>query len=171
MTASICKVEKRSRGGACRGFTLVEIMITMALVSILGGISWMSARELMSRMRVDRVSSRLAFQLQQVRAEAIANNQTVFVRLKEDENVLRIWVDGNRDGVRDTGEISEVALGEAGTVDMDSDWETGAFNAYGQFITTPGQREMRTVRTVITTPGVDKSIELTIRGSGAITKR
>lgn len=156
---------------ASNGFTLVEIMITVLLVMIVGGFSLLSVQRIMPNIRTDRASSRLAFQLQLARSEAIANNQTVFITLNPSTNRLVVWVDANRDGIRDAGEVTEVVLAEPHLVSLTSEWESGMFNAFGQFITVPGQREMKTVTTEVQAQGGRKSIELTLRGSGAITKR
>jgi Tfp pilus assembly protein FimT len=156
---------------ASHGFTLLEIMIVLFLIMIIGGFSLLSVRNIMPGMRVDRASSRLAFQLQLARSEAIANNQTVFINLNPQSNQFSVWVDTNRNEVRDPGEVSEVLLAEPRLVSLQTDWEDGMFNAFGQFITVPGQREMRTVSTLFQGRGGNKSIELTLRGSGAITKR
>ncbi|MCC5843795.1 MAG: GspH/FimT family protein [Verrucomicrobia bacterium] len=145
--------------------------MTIFIMSIVGSVTVVSSRNILTRMRMDRASSRLAFQLQQARSEAIANNQTIFVALDTAENLLEVWVDRNRDGKRDADELTRVRLEAPGNVSIESDWTTGAFNAYGQFITTPGQREMKTVRTRMRVPGVDREVELTLRGSGAVTKR
>ncbi len=150
---------------------MLEIILTVFILSILGSVTVVSSRNILTRMRMDRASSRLAFQLQQARSEAIANNQTVFVALDTTQNVLEVWVDRNRDGIRDADELTRVRLETPGNVVIDSDWATGAFNAYGQFITTPGQREMKTVRTRMRVQGMDRKVELILRGSGAVTKR
>jgi prepilin-type N-terminal cleavage/methylation domain-containing protein len=153
------------------GFSIVEIMVVMVILGILGSGALMSARNMFPRMRVDRASSRLAYQLQLARSEAIANNQTVYVDLDADNNLLTVSTDLNRNGTEDDDEVEEILLEETSLIRVQSDWTTGAFNAYGQFITTPGQREIRTVRTQISAVGGTQMVELTLRGSGAITKR
>lgn len=168
---STCSTRSESHS-ASAGFTLVEILITVLLLGFLGSWSLLSARNMLPRMRVEQASSRLAFQLQLARSEAIAQNQIVYVNLDSDENTLQVWADTNRDEEQDDDEWFEVLLEDPALVTLQSTWSTGAFNAYGQFITTPGQREMKTVTTTIRPAGAgDKVIELTLRGSGAITKR
>jgi len=153
------------------GFTLIEIIITMALMAIVGAIGVTSAVKIIPGMRMDRASSRLAFQLQLARSEAIANNQNIFIDLNSTANTLTIWADTNRDGVRDAGEVSTILLEDPRLVTIQTTLTAGLFNAYGQFITTPGQRRMETTVVRISPVGSLRSVDLTLRGSGAITKR
>ncbi len=168
---NICKVEKNERTTARSGFTLIEIMMVAMLTVLVGSFTVTSARARFPRMRVDQVSSRLAFKLQMARSEAIAENEIVYVSLEPTSLGFRTWRNSDVD---DNGLIRSVpvhVLGDPDLVSLESDWTEGAFNAYGQFITTPGQREMRTVTTVMTSAGGANRIELVLRGSGAITKR
>lgn len=153
------------------GFTLVEIMIVVLLMGIVTGFSVVSARARFPRMRVDQVSSRLAFKLQLARSEAIANNEIVYVGLDVDKLIFQTWkvADMGETGFRNN--LPQVELGDVNLISITSDWDTGAFNAYGQFITTPGQREMKTVTTQISSRDGNADVEIILRGSGAITKR
>ncbi|MCC5850634.1 MAG: prepilin-type N-terminal cleavage/methylation domain-containing protein [Verrucomicrobia bacterium] len=167
----IRKVDMAERKIARSGFTLVEIMMVIMLIGLFSAYAVTSARARFPRMRVDQVSSRLAFKLQMARSEAIAENEIVFVSLDPSTLVFRTWRNSDvSDGafIRSTPNF---VLGDPKLVNLVSDWEEGAFNAYGQFITTPGQREMKTVKTVMTSAGGGNRIELVMRGSGAITKR
>jgi len=165
------KFDKKRKFTSPSGFTLVEILLTVGIMGILGTTAILSAQRILPGMRADRASSRMAFQLQLARSEAIANSQTVFVSFSPDANQLTVWVDRNRDGVRTDDEVTTVDLGRPGLVEIESDWEEGMFNAFGQFVTTPGQREMRTVGTRFHGGGSGRKVELILRGSGAITKR
>lgn len=154
-----------------RGFTLVEIVVAVLLLGVLSGYSFMAARNILDRAQVDRASSRLAFQLQQARSEAVATNRNMFVRIDQEDNQFISWSsdEGDQTEVPDSALIVEI--GDKSRVDIRSAWTNGLFNAYGQFITTPGQREMRTVSTRFSTADGSKTIELILRGSGAVTKR
>jgi prepilin-type N-terminal cleavage/methylation domain-containing protein len=153
------------------GFTLIEIMIVIVILSLLTGYGLMSFRRVLPHMRADKASSRLSFQLQLARSEAIAVNQMAQVSLDPTTNTFESWIDLNRDGTEDPEESTSVLLIEPNLVQINTDWESGMFNAFGQFILTPGQREIRTVTTTFAPAGSDYRVELTLRGSGAITKR
>ena len=56
-------------------FTLIQIMIVIVIMSLLTGYGVMSLRLVLPHMRADKASSRLSFQLQLARSEAIAVNQ------------------------------------------------------------------------------------------------
>lgn len=147
-------------------------MVVVMLLAVLGTFSVMSARNIFPRMRVDRASSRLAFQLQLARSEAIATNRAVWVSLDPNTHRLHTWVgERNESGNIVEREISDVTIAPPGEVSVQTSWTDGLFNAYGQFITVPGQRVMQTETTTISEPGGRHSIQLTVRGSGAITKR
>lgn len=153
------------------GFTLIEIMMVVMILGILGGYGVMSLKEILPKMRADQASSRLSFQLQLARSEAIAVNQMAWITLNPTTNVFTSWIDANRDGNRDAAEVTEVLLIEPDLVNIRTDWESGLFNSFGQFILTPGQREIKTVSTFFIPTGGRDQIELTLRVSGAITKR
>ena len=154
------------------GFTLVEIIITVFLIGIVGSVAVTSAVNILPRMRIDRASSRLAFQLQQARSEAIARNQNIFINLDSTANTLTIWVDRNRDGERDADEVRVILLEDPALVQIDTNLTQGLFNAYGQFLTTPGQRHTDTQVVQISPVGSATPFrDLTLRGSGAITQR
>ena len=168
---NICKVEKSERASARSGFTLLEIMMVVMVMGLLTGYAVTSARARFPRMRVDQVSSRLAFKLQLARSEAIAENEIVYVNLDEAKLTFRSWKASELGDGDLLKEIPHAQLGDPALVGISSDWNSGAFNAYGQFITTPGQREMVTVTTRIFSREGNADIDLILRGSGAITKR
>lgn len=153
------------------GYSLVELMIVISIIAVMSGYGMLSFQRILPHIRTDKASSRLAFQLQLARSEAIAVNQMVYVELNPSTNIFSTWMDLNRNGSKDVEEIKEVLLIEPALVKIRSDWENGMFNAFGQFILTPGQREIKTVSTFFSAVGNDASIELTLRGSGAVTKR
>ena len=154
-----------------RGFTLIEILIVVVIIGIVGSMGFLSVRSMLSRMRVEQASSRLAFQLQLSRSEAIAVNQMARISLDMSTNQFQSWIDKDRDGTRDADEITTVELAHPNLVNIRSEWTSGMFNAFGQFILTPGQREIKTVTTRFEPDYGSYQVELILRGSGAITKR
>lgn len=153
------------------GFTIVEILIVVFVIGLMSGFGMLSIQRILPQMRTEKASSRLAFQLQLSRSEAIATNQMIWVGLDTDSNEFSSWIDRDGDATRDADELSTVELAEPDLVDISSEWTSGLFNAFGQFILTPGQREIRTVSTTFSSGGGQFQEELILRGSGAITKR
>jgi prepilin-type N-terminal cleavage/methylation domain-containing protein len=151
------------------GFTLVEMGIAVLVFAVLVGYAAPLVLNSIQYGRVERVASRLSFQLQQARSYALANNQSVFLEVDADTLELNTWVDTDRDGVRDSGEEKEVDLGDAEVVDMTSTWTAALFNAHGQFLTAEDQRNIST-ETCSFSSG-SKLQTLTIRGSGAVIRQ
>lgn len=169
MTPTICKKEKVFSSRLQRkrnGFTLLEIMVALGILSMLLGYSFLSVRGSFTRARVERGASRLSFQLQQAKSAALSNNQTVEVSLDTGSNEFSFWVDANRDGVRDAGEVETVLLVDPGPVSMTSTWTSAMFNSYGQFLSRSDQRTITSQRTVFVSDGHKQTV--TIRGSGSI---
>lgn len=153
------------------GFSLVEIMVAVFILGMMATMGALSVRQILPQMRGDRASSRLAFQLQLSRSEAIASNKMIRVTLNTDTNDFESWIDRDGDGNKDADETTSVTLISPDLVEIRSGWDSGMFNAFGQFILTPGQREIKTVSTKFLPAGSTDQVELILRGSGAITKR
>lgn len=146
-------------------------MVVILIILIMSGMGVLSIRGILPGMRAERASSRLAYQLQLARSEAIAGNLMAQVTLDVNTNVYECWLDANRNASREDDEVTSIQLADPNQVSLRSGWNTGMFNAFGQFILTPGQREIRTVTTNFYTEDGAPHSELILRGSGAITKR
>lgn len=59
------------------GFTLVELVVTLAIAATLTTLAWPAMQSLVDRQRLRAASERLAGHLQLARSEAIARNETV----------------------------------------------------------------------------------------------
>lgn len=147
---------------------MLEIMIALAILSVLLGYTFMSVRGAMISGRVERGASRLAFQLQQAKSVALSNNQTVEVELDTGTNEYTVWVDGDRDGTRDAGEVETVELVDPGDAQLTSTWSSAMFNSYGQFLTSASQRTISSQKTVFSSGAASQTV--TIRGSGSISR-
>ena len=64
---------------AIRGFTTVELLVTVAILAIFAGIALPSYKQIIARQRVRAASSDLYMQLIQARSEAIKRNQNVSI--------------------------------------------------------------------------------------------
>lgn len=65
------------RHARARGFTLVELMVVIALATILLGIAVPSFVQMLARMRIEGASQNLATDLQLARTEAVQRRATV----------------------------------------------------------------------------------------------
>jgi prepilin-type N-terminal cleavage/methylation domain-containing protein len=63
---SVTSAERRARG-----FTLLELVVTIALASIIASIGWVSTRDQLPRYRLQKAAKLLKSDLEQVRNEAI----------------------------------------------------------------------------------------------------
>lgn len=62
-----------------RGFTLIEIMVTIAIAAILAGVAVPSLSVFLRKVKLNSISGSLVASLQQARGQAIARNQGVLV--------------------------------------------------------------------------------------------
>ncbi|TDR43104.1 type IV fimbrial biogenesis protein FimT [Tahibacter aquaticus] len=87
---------------AQRGFTLMELLITMAIAAILVGVALPSFRESMVRTAVTQTGNDIVLDLNTARAEAVKRGFNTAVIAKTPGNWTlgwEIWVDINGNGV------------------------------------------------------------------------
>ncbi|MEW5734211.1 MAG: GspH/FimT family pseudopilin [Thermodesulfobacteriota bacterium] len=85
-----------------RGFTLAELVITTAIMAVIAGIGLPNFVEYLPRIRLNGATRQIMTDLMVARMNAVkfACNSTVTFS----GNSYTIWVDRDRDGVRDAGE-------------------------------------------------------------------
>ena len=84
---------KASRRG--RGFTLIELMIVVALVAIVATLAAPSFREFLAKKRLEGVASELSNDLHYARSEAVSRNVTVRVTFGSGCYLLTAQPDGS----------------------------------------------------------------------------
>lgn len=97
-----------------RGFTLIELMVTLAVAIILTAVAVPAYRSVMANNRVISQTNALVTGFQLARAEAVSRGQPVAVCARADDttcgastawaNGWLVFVDEDDDGVRDAGE-------------------------------------------------------------------
>lgn len=93
--------------GSIRGFTLIETMLTLALVSIFLGVAIPSVRQMIHGQQLRQASIDLGMALLLARQEAIMRRRPVILDNPDGNwgSGWRVFVDQNADGDFDPGEI------------------------------------------------------------------
>jgi len=100
-----------SRGSRQRGFTLVELVVTMVLAGIMAGIVIPLLRP--EKFRMDGAVVQVATTLMAQQRNAVLRQHDVVVAVDQTNHRLRVHYDRNNNNVMDTGEPwSVVELGE-----------------------------------------------------------
>lgn len=81
----------RARDAVRRGFTLVEVLLVLALMALVSGVLILGASNLLSGDRDDPEAALLST-LQRVRREAVERNETIELRI-EDDGAALTWGD------------------------------------------------------------------------------
>lgn len=90
------------RGSArSRGFTLIELMITVSVLAVLLAVAVPSFQTLIINMSLTSAANEVTAALQQARMEAIRRNRTVSFQL-DTSRQWTVYVDVNADGAYDS---------------------------------------------------------------------
>jgi type IV fimbrial biogenesis protein FimT len=86
------------------GFTLVELMVVVAVIALAATVTAPSVVGMIQRQRLQGVSTQLLWDLRSARNKAIASHRSVTVAVPNNHSYT-IWTDTNGDGMQDGGEI------------------------------------------------------------------
>jgi len=105
------------------GFTLVELMFTVAILAIVIGVGVPSFNSVIKNYRITTAANDAASLLQFARAEAVRLGGGVRVDALEGgiTNGLRVWIDENSNNSYDSGEELRVISSEFRTLDLTAD--------------------------------------------------
>jgi type II secretion system protein H len=116
-----------------KGFTLVELMVVIAIIGIISAISSLNLATGLPKYRLKRASRNITSRLREARSKAIKTNFTVIVQFDTDRNSYSI----NGKIYTDTGENTKNALSSYyGSV---LSFERGNYKASSS-VTSPGKR-------------------------------
>src|SRR5688500_12505441 len=93
------------------GFSLIELAIVIALVSIIAAISFPVMGRAMNFYRIKSGAETLSVKLNQARQEAVRKGRPLIVFVDEPND--RIFIDLNRNGIPEGSDNSAVRNGEA----------------------------------------------------------
>ena len=145
------------------GFTLLELMVTMAIVGIAAAIAVPSLSNMINNSRAERVTELFELDLKFSRSHAISRADIVRISPRNGDiaNGWQIVAEGSGDILRQRG-----ALDEGVTIISANGLNSVAFTATGQIEAT----DTITVRTSGCTGNEDKQFSLMISGQIAITE-
>jgi len=93
----------RIRGPDNRGFTLVELIIAVAIFAILGAISIPTFQSFLAQRRLNGAVRELHSNLMSMRMQAVAENRWIALNV-DNNHQYTIFRDTNQNGAIDTGE-------------------------------------------------------------------
>ncbi|MGA1823836.1 MAG: GspH/FimT family pseudopilin [bacterium] len=101
-----------------RGFSITELMVSIAIISILSSIAWPVCHGLLANNTVRTAATQLATILQKARVEAISQQYNVIVQFyaphADGSYKYTIMTDENSNGINDNGEqMKTINLTEA----------------------------------------------------------
>lgn len=162
-----------------RGFTLIELMVTVTLLAILLALAAPGFGTWLNNTRVRTVSDALQNGVRQAQAEAVRRNRTVAFFLTNAEPTLAAAAaaDGRNWGIRTvslfTGDAAEFVRGGAlsdvaGGVEVDGPIAI-CFNASGQQVTLAGENCTVGAATYnVSRTGADRPLRITVSIGGRV---
>lgn len=119
MNASADKVAQKLRTTSS-GFTLIELMVTIAVLAVIVGIAAPSISTQLANQRVKSTTATLASALKEARVESLIRRQEVEVSYDNASNTIKLKVN-NGSGSKD--EITAYHYNPKTTIDGDDDIE------------------------------------------------
>jgi prepilin-type N-terminal cleavage/methylation domain-containing protein len=94
------------------GFTLVELMVTMAVIGIVSSVTAVNVVREIPRYRLTNAAAQLAWNFRALRLRAISQHHAVMVTFTNN-HVYTVWTDRNDNSSIDSGEVQTVDINGA----------------------------------------------------------
>jgi len=107
MTSRDTTMRRKVKGAPPKGFTLVELLYVVILLSILAGFAAPFID--VSRFRLNSAVMEVTTELMAAQRYAVLRGHDVVVAIDENENWLRVHMDANNDGIIQSDENTRVA--------------------------------------------------------------
>ena len=91
------------------GFTLVELMVTVAIIGIISSVTAVNVIRELPRYRLTNAASQLAWTFRGLRMRAISQHHAVTVTFTNN-HVYTVWTDRNDNGLSDSGEVQTIDI-------------------------------------------------------------
>ena len=141
------------------GFTLVELMITMAVIGIVSSVTTVNVIREIPRYRLTNAASQLAWTFRALRMRAISQHHAVTVTFTND-HVYTVWTDRNGNTSIDSGEVQTVDINKAYPGVQLASTTNPVFNAIGTV------KDIPTI--TLTNPSGAKTLTMNILGNVTI---
>lgn len=99
------------RGTHAAGFTLLELLVTMAVIATVSSVAAMNVIREIPRYRLSNAASQLAWTFRGLRMRAISQHHAVTVTFTNAHGYT-VWTDRNDNGMSDSGEEQAVDINE-----------------------------------------------------------
>ena len=122
---------------------MIELMIVVAIIGLVAMMVIPSALNQLPELRLEKATASLYSSLRAARMSAVHRNTDVEVTFDTDTPGYSVWVDGDQDGVRDTGEEETTDLSEAENLSLSVNNATLSYNSRGMIDSAGSNRVAR----------------------------
>jgi prepilin-type N-terminal cleavage/methylation domain-containing protein len=150
---------RAQRISSAAGFTLVELLVTMAVIGIVSSVTAVNVVREIPRYRLTNAASQLAWTFRALRMRAISQHHAVTVTFAN-THVYTVWTDRNTNGSMDSGEVQTVDIHGAYPGVQLASTTNPTFNATGTVTNVP--------TITLTNPSGTKTLTMNILGDVTI---